>query len=99
MFPEPEENIMINFFIGALIMAGFFLLISFVRHRDKRIRWWQWLLTIAGFCYLTFVLEVIIGFLSEGASRAALVNGVILGIAAVIWAVLLGRFVFTKNKG
>lgn len=38
---------------------------------------------------------MIAGFLAEGVPQAALVMGVILGLVAVTWAILLGRFVFT----
>jgi len=39
-----------------------------------------------------------VGFLGEGAPQAALVMGLVTGIFAVIWAVLLGRFVFKKME-
>jgi len=89
---------MADFLVGAVIVAGFFMLVNFVHRREIKVRWWQWLLTFTGFCYVTFVLETIIGFLHEGAGRAALVNGVILGTIAVVWGVLLGRFVFTRQN-
>jgi len=60
---------------------------------------WQWILTILGFLYATFVFELINSFLSEGAPRAALVMGIITGFVAVVWGVLLGRFVFFKKAG
>lgn len=47
--------------------------------------------------YAIFVLEVIVTFLSEGALQATLVMGIITGIIAVIWGVLLRRFVFVKT--
>jgi hypothetical protein len=47
--------------------------------------------------YTGFVLEVIISFLEEGAARAALVMGLALGFIAIVWAVLLGRFVFARK--
>jgi len=47
--------------------------------------------------YAGFVLEVIASFLEEGAERAALVIGLILGFIAILWAVLLGRFIFSRK--
>ncbi len=82
--------------IGAVVMLGFLLLVSHSQKAGKTVQWWQWLLTVLGFLYATFVLEVIYGFLYEGAGRAALVMGLTLGLVAVIWGVLMGRFVFTK---
>jgi hypothetical protein len=90
---------MIHIVIGALMMLGFTLLVNKVRQRGLSIRWWQWILTILAFLYAVFVCEMVVSFLQEGAGRAALVMGVILGFVAVVWAVLLARFVFTRRSG
>ena len=90
---------MIHIVIGALMMLGFTLLVNSVRNREMSISWWQWVLTILAFLYGVFVLEMTFSFLQEGAGRAALVMGVILGFLAVVWAVLLARFVFTRRSG
>jgi hypothetical protein len=89
---------MIHIVIGALMMLGFTLLVNHVRSRRMTISWWQWGLTILAFLYAVFVCEMVVSFLQEGAGRAALVMGVILGFIAVLWAVLLGRFVFTHRS-
>ena len=88
---------MIHIAIGALMMLGFTLLVNSVRRRGLSISWWQWGLTALAFLYAVFVCEMVVSFLQEGAGRAALVMGVILGFVAVVWAVLLRRFVFTKK--
>lgn len=90
---------MIHIAIGALMMLGFTLLVSGVRRRGLAVSWWQWVLTVLAFLYGVFVCEMIVSFLQEGAGRAALVMGVILGFLAVVWAVLLARFVFTRKSG
>jgi len=87
---------LLHLFIGALAMAGLFLLVEYVRKSRMKLTWWHWLLTVLGIMYTTFVLELIIGFLGEGAPQAALVMGLLTGIVAVIWGVLLRRFVFKK---
>jgi hypothetical protein len=76
----------------------FISLILYARKKQLQIAWWQWLLTTLALLYAGFVLEVIVSFLEEGAERAALVMGMILGFIAVLWAVLLGRFVFATKK-
>jgi len=83
--------------IGAALTAILIFLILHARKKSLHIAWWQWMLTILGLVYSGFVLEVIISFLEEGAVRAALVMGLILGFIAIVWAVLLGRFVFTRR--
>ncbi len=78
------------------------MLLNYTRRQGLHLAWWGWLLTVLGFLYAVFVLEVIADFWAEGSPQAALVMGITMGIIAVIWGVLLVRFVFshsTKNKG
>ena len=89
---------MIHILIGAVAMAGFLYLADFSRKKNLNPTWWQWSLTTLAFLYAVFVLEVIAGFLDEGALLGALVMGTILGFVAVIWGVLLGRFVFSAGS-
>ena len=42
------------------------------------------------------MLPEVASFLEEGSSQAAVVMGVVLGFVAVIWGVLLARFVFAR---
>ncbi len=91
-----------HFMIGALVTAGLFITVRLGQKRPA-IKWWQWILTILGFIYLAFVLEVIVSFLEEGAVQGAVVMGTILGFGVLVWAFLLARFVFAlkaeKEKG
>ncbi len=88
---------MTHFLIGALSTAAFLFVVGYSRKHGLHIKWWQGALTVLCFAYFIFVLEVIVSFLAEGAARAALVIGIFLGLVAVIWAVLLSRFVFAKK--
>ena len=85
---------MLHLVFGIVITAAFFLLKDYVQKNSIQVNWWQWLLTVLGFLYTLFVLEVISGFLAEGEPQAALVMGLLVAIVAVIWGVLLARFVF-----
>jgi hypothetical protein len=87
----------VHLIIGAVAAAALFVLVQFVQKRDLVISWWQWILTVLGLLYAVFVLEVIAGFLGEGVPQAALVMGLMTGMVAVIWGVLLGRFVYSKR--
>ena len=89
---------MVHIIIGVVITAGFLFLVDYTRKHSLHIAWWQWVLTVLGFAYATFVLEMIAGFLEEGAARAALVMGVIFGFIAVVWGVLSARFVFKRKN-
>jgi len=89
---------MAHLIISSILTALFICLILHARKKQFRVSWWQWILTILGLLYAGFVLEVIVSFLEEGAARAALVMGLALGFIAVVWAVLLGRFVFIRKS-
>ena len=89
---------MAHLIIGSFLTVIFILLVTDARRKNLQISWWKWLLTILGLVYAGFVLEVIVSFLEEGAERAALVMGLMLGFIAIVWAVLLGRFVFARRK-
>jgi len=89
---------MAHLIIGSILTAIFILLIFHARKKQFRISWLQWMLTILGLLYTGFVLEVIVSFLEEGAERAALVMGLALGFIAIVWAVLLCRFVFARKS-
>jgi len=93
------RSAMAHLIIGSLLTALLILLILHARRKHVRISWWQWTLILLELVYAGFVLEVIVAFLEEGAGRAALVMGLVLGFIAVVGAVLLGRFVvFRKSK-
>ena len=92
---------MIHIVIGAFVTACLYFLVNLARKRNLHITWWQWVLTALGFIYAIFVLELIIVFLSEGSTKGALVMGLLSGFIAIVWGILLGRFVFfrsTKGK-
>ena len=72
------------------------MLMDYSRKKEMNINWWQWSLTVLGILYAVFVLEMIVGFLGESAPQAALVMGLVTGIVAVVWGVLLRRFIFKK---
>ncbi|MFC2129099.1 hypothetical protein ACFLRR_04435, partial [Bacteroidota bacterium] len=74
------------------------VVVEFSRRKKMHINWWQWLITVLGFCYTGFVLKMITSFLHEGSPQASLVMGLIFGFLAIVWGVLLGRFVFKTKK-
>jgi hypothetical protein len=83
--------------IGGLAVAGLLLLVNLSQKRGLVVTWWQWLLTVLAFAYLVFTSEAIHAILLESSGQAALVLSLVLGLPAVIWFVLLGRFVFVRS--
>jgi hypothetical protein len=89
---------MAELIIGAAAATGFLALTRVAQTRGLSVSWWQWGLTLLGFLYGVFVLEVMVSFLREGTPKGAAVMGTILGFVAVVWGVLLSRFVFRARK-
>jgi hypothetical protein len=87
---------MASLLIGSVATAGFLFLLSYVRDKRLKLVWWGWPVVILGFLYGVFVLEVIAAFVEEGSPRAAVVMGSVLGFVAVVWGVLVARFVIVK---
>ncbi|MCK4772404.1 MAG: hypothetical protein KAT18_05740 [Candidatus Latescibacteria bacterium] len=88
---------MVHILIGAVATAGLLFVVDYSRRRSLDLRWWQWGLTIPAFLYAVFVLEVIVSLFEEGSVLGALVVGTIMGFVAVVWGVLLGRFLFARK--
>ena len=88
---------MVHILIGAVTTAALIRIIQSAKKRNLAIKWWQWLLVALEYAYVIFVLEVIAGFLEEGAAKGALVMGTIMGFAALIAAFLLARLVFHRK--
>ena len=89
---------MADLLLGALAAATLFSLLQYAQRRRLSVVWWQWALTALNLVYTVFVIKVILSFLEEGMPKGAIVMGSILGFGAVVWAVLLLRFVFAASK-
>lgn len=89
---------MIHILIGAVTTAALIRIIQSTAKRKLTVKWWQWLLVALEYAYVIFVLEVIAGFVEEGATKGALVMGTILGFAALVAGFLLARLVFSRSK-
>lgn len=87
---------LITLLIGILAATAFLLLVNYVQKNKLKVEWWHWVLTVLAMLFAVFTAEVIHAFLVEGSGQAAAITGLILGLLAVIWFVLLGRFVFAK---
>jgi len=89
---------MIHILIGAVTTAALIRIIQSTAKRKLAVKWWQWLLVALEYAYVIFVLEVIAGFVDEGATKGAVVMGTILGFAALVVGFLLARLVFSRRK-
>ena len=85
--------------VGAGAATGFLLLVRYTRAHAITLTWWHWGLTFLGFLYWIFVLEVVVAFFREGTPQGAAVMGTLLGFVGVVWMVVLGRTVFSRQAG
>ncbi len=88
---------MIHILIGAVTTALLIRIIQWTKKRNLALKWWQWLPVVLEYAYVIFVLEVIAGFIEEGAVKGALVMGTIMGFLALIAGFLLARLVFLRK--
>ena len=87
-----------SFIIGALVVTCLFMIFDYSRRRNIKVTILQWIVTLLAFGYLAFVLLVIVSFLQEKSPQAALVMGLFFGFFAIVWFVLLYRFIFSKKQ-
>lgn len=84
--------------VGMLIIIALVWIIIYVRNKKLRLRNIDWVLISLALLYSLFVIELIISFLKEGASQAALVMGGIFGFIAIIFWVMIKRFLLTEKS-
>lgn len=89
---------MIHFIFGILAVVIYWWLHTYSVKNNIVINLWGKLLSVLGILYTVFVAEVIVSFIHEREYKAALVIGVTTGILAIIWAVLLWRFLYSKQR-
>ncbi len=89
---------MVHFIFGVLATNLFWWLIGLSKKREIDLSIWKKVFIAAGILYAVFVSEVIVGFVFERELKAALVMGMTTGVFAIIWGVLIWRFVFDKGE-
>lgn len=85
---------MIHFIIGCAATLLYWWLRNYSKEKDIKLNRVKNAATVFGILYTVLVAEIIVGFIHEQEFKAALVMGATTGIFAIIWGVLLGRFVF-----
>jgi len=90
--------ILVHILIGAI---GTFLFINaslLARRHGIKLKVIHRVAIIAEILLLLFLMELIVGFIEEGAYRGALVLGSIVSLFAIIGALLIRRVVFNPKK-
>lgn len=84
-------------FSGIFIALGLGAIILHAKNYSIKIGAGGWVIIGFALGYSLFVIELIISFLREGATQAALVMGGIFGFLAIIIWVLIIRFLLTQK--
>ncbi len=89
---------MIHFIFGIAATLLYWRLLTYSNTNGLELSLFHKILTIGGILYTVFVAEVIVGFIHEQELKAALVMGSTTGIFAIVWAVVLWRYVYSKKQ-
>lgn len=87
---------MVESLVGMIAGATFLLFLCYAKKNDLQISWWKWIIIISGFSYAVFTIEVIAALLKEGTTKGAIVVGVVMGFSAILWGVVINRFLLPK---
>ncbi|MDN4186403.1 MAG: dehalogenase [Dehalococcoides mccartyi] len=84
--------------VGAVIAAALFGIISWLRNRNIKAKWYEWLIGGAGFALLLLAIQHFFGAWEELFPFAALMGLAIIGIPALILMVIAWQLVTRRAK-
>jgi len=84
--------------LGILACLTIWIVVHRVKKHTIKMNYWKWALVVLVIAYSVLAIEVIFGFLAEDVPKAALVTGSVLGIPAVIFNVLIWRFMLSPKS-
>jgi uncharacterized membrane protein len=97
-----EETVMENFIpfilIGVAVTASLFGVISWLRKRNIKASWYEWLIGIAGLALLLLAIQHLFGAMTELFPFAAWVGFAIIGVPALILLLVAWQLVARKAK-
>ena len=75
---------MLSFLIAGLVGAGVLAMVLWMRNRDIKATWYEWLIGIVGFLMLLFAFQNFFASYAEAESSAAIMFLPVLGLPALI---------------
>ncbi|ACZ62473.1 dehalogenase [Dehalococcoides mccartyi] len=84
--------------VGAVIAAALFGITSWLRNRNLKVSWYEWLIGGIGFALLLLAVQHFFGALEELFPFAALMGLAIIGIPALILMVIAWQLVARRAK-
>lgn len=89
---------MVHLIIGIVCTSLFFLFMQFLQKKGIIPGAGKTALILLEILYMIFVLELIYGFIMEGAVKGALVMGLIFGFPCIVAGLLLYRWILKASK-
>lgn len=90
--------IIVHILIGTICTFLLINAFSLARRRGIKLKAINQVAIIAEIILLLFLMELVVGFVEEGAYRGALVLGSIVSLFAVMGALLIWRFIFSSQE-
>nr|BEL00370.1 hypothetical protein DMOBY_02230 [Dehalococcoides mccartyi] len=84
--------------VGAIVTASLFGVISWLRKRNIKASWYEWLIGIAGLALLLLAIQHLFGAMTELFPFAAWVGFAIIGVPALILLLVAWQLVARKAK-
>ncbi len=85
------------FLFGLVLGAGILALVLWIRARNIRMTWYEWIMGLAALLLILLILQNFVGSIVEEETRAAWMGVLFLGIPAVILGVLAVRLPWQRR--
>ncbi len=89
---------MLSFLIAVLIGAGVLAVVMWMRSRDIKASWYEWLIGIVGFLLLLFALQNFFASYAEAEPNAALMFLPVLGLPALILLAVSWQLIARRQR-
>ena len=84
--------------IGLIVGAALLALVLWLKGRDIRVAWYEWLIGIVGLLLLLFTIQNLVGSLAEIEPTAAYMFLLVTGLPALILLVVAWQLVARRQR-
>ena len=84
--------------IGLIVGAALLALVLWLKGRDIRVAWYEWLIGIVGLLLLLFTIQNLVGSLAELEPTAAYMFLLVTGLPALILLVVAWQLVARRQR-
>ena len=84
--------------IGLIVGAGLLWLVPWLRNRDIKVTWYEWLIVAIGLLLLMFAIDSFVGSRVELEPGAAWMFGLLFGLPALILVAVAWQLVWRRKR-